>query len=229
MHYFERGGPIMWPLLVVSILAVTVIMERLVFLARERRRRDPAAVEAILERVAQGDVRGAIAAGAGTQDFLARSMVYGLEHREKSLSNALVRAAGLELVRFNRGISVLDTCITVAPLLGLLGTVTGMMGSFGMLGGAELSAPAQITGGIAEALIATAFGLGIAISCLIPMSYLHGQANAARHELEDTSTHLEILMKPIMDAEAAQREERVLEFLAERAMEQSRAAAAAGA
>ena len=175
---------------------------------------------------AEGDVNRAIRAGMGTTDFVARALTYAMQHRQKSLTNALLRAGANEVHRFNRGISILDTCITAAPLLGLLGTVTGMMGSFGMLGGAELSAPAQITGGIAEALIATAFGLGIAISCLIPMSYLHGKANAARHEIEDTSTHLEILMKPIMDAEAAQREERVLEFLAERAMEQSRAAAA---
>ena len=160
-------------------------------------------------RVSQGDVQGAIAAGQGSQDFLARSLIYGLEHREKSLSNALVRAAGLELVRFNRGISVLDTCITVAPLLGLLGTVTGMMGSFGMLGGGELSAPAQITGGIAEALIATAFGLGIAVTALLPMNYLHSQSEKARHEMEDVSTHLELLMKPVLEAEAAARERRI--------------------
>jgi biopolymer transport protein ExbB len=102
----------------------------------------------------------------------------------------------------------------MAPLLGLLGTVTGMMGSFGMLGGAELSAPSQITGGIAEALIATAFGLGIAIAALIPMNYLHTQADKAKHEIEDASTHLEILMKPILDAENHAREERVLARLA---------------
>jgi len=224
--YFRKGGPIMYPLLVVSILALTVILERLVFLTREKSNRQPKVVEAILAAVAEGDVNRAIRAGEGTTDFVARALTYAMRHREKSLSNALVRAGANEVHRFNRGISILDTCITAAPLLGLLGTVTGMMGSFGMLGGAELSAPAQITGGIAEALIATAFGLTIAISCLIPMSYLHGQANGARHEIEDTSTHLEILMKPIIDAEAAQREERVLEFLAERAMEQSRTAAA---
>jgi biopolymer transport protein ExbB len=209
LHYFERGGPIMWPLLVVSILAITVILERLVFLARERRRRSPQVVEAILERVANGEVAGAIAAGEESQDFLARALTYGLKHREKSLPNALMRAAGLELVRFNRGISILDTCITVAPLLGLLGTVTGMMGSFGMLGGGELSAPAQITGGIAEALIATAFGLGIAVTSLLPMNYLHSQSEKARHEMEDVSTHLELLMKPVLEAEAAARESRV--------------------
>jgi len=186
--YFKKGGPIMYPLLVVSILALTVILERLVFLTREKSNRQPKVVEAILAAVAEGDVNRAIRAGEGTTDFVARALTYAMRHREKSLSNALVRAGANEVHRFNRGISILDTCITAAPLLGLLGTVTGMMGSFGMLGGAELSAPAQITGGIAEALIATAFGLTIAISCLIPMSYLHGQANGARHEIEDTST-----------------------------------------
>jgi biopolymer transport protein ExbB len=227
--YFKKGGPIMYPLLVVSVLALTVILERLFFLAREKNSRQPKVIEEILAAVAVGDVNKAIRAGEGTTDYVARALTYALKHREKSLSNALLRSGANEVHRYNRGISILDTCITAAPLLGLLGTVTGMMGSFGMLGGAELSAPAQITGGIAEALIATAFGLTIAISCLIPMSYLHGKANGARHELEDVSTHLEILMKPILDAEAAQREERVLDFLAERAMEQSRAQAAAAA
>jgi biopolymer transport protein ExbB len=226
LGYFKKGGPIMYPLLLVSVLALSVILERLFFLAREKNSRQPKVIEEILAAASEGDVNRAIRAGQGTTDYVARALTYAMQHRQKSLTNALLRAGANEVHRFNRGISILDTCITAAPLLGLLGTVTGMMGSFGMLGGAELSAPAQITGGIAEALIATAFGLGIAISCLIPMSYLHGKANAARHEIEDTSTHLEILMKPIMDAEAAQREERVLEFLAERAMEQSRAAAA---
>jgi biopolymer transport protein ExbB len=221
LGYFRKGGPIMYPLLFVSILALTVILERLVFLAREKKSRQPKVIEAILAAISEGDVNRAIGAGEGATDYVARALTYALLNRGKSLSNALLRAGANEVHRFNRGISILDTCITAAPLLGLLGTVTGMMASFGMLGGAELAAPAQITGGIAEALIATAFGLSIAISCLIPMSYLHGQANAARHELEDVSTHLEILMKPISDAEAAQREERVLEFLAERAMASS--------
>ena len=207
--YFSKGGPIMWPLLLVSILATSVIVERLVFLARERRRRSAASVEEILSCIERGDVAGAIAAGDGSQDFVARALTYGIRHREKSLSNALMRAAGLELVRFNRGISLLDTCVTVAPLLGLLGTVTGMMGSFGMLGGGELSAPAQITGGIAEALIATCCGLGIAVTCLIPMNYLHSKSEQARHDMEDASTHLELLMKSILEAEQAAHHRRI--------------------
>ncbi len=224
LHYFERGGPIMWPLLFVSVLAITVIFERLVFLAREKRRRDHKVVESIIEKVSRGDVNGAIAAGEGSPDFVARAVTYALKNREKSLTNALLRASGLEVVRFTRGISILDTCITVAPLLGLLGTVTGMMGSFGMLGGGELSAPAQITGGIAEALIATCFGLGIAVTSLLPMNYLHSQADRARHEMEDAATHVELLMKPVMEAEEAARERRIRALMAQQAAAEARGA-----
>jgi flagellar motor component MotA len=88
---------------------------------------------------------------------------------------------------------VLDTVITLAPLLGLLGTVTGMMGSFSIIGG-EFSAPGAITGGIAEALIATAFGLGIAITALLPFNFLNSRLDEARHEIESAATQLELLV-----------------------------------
>ena len=101
--------------------------------------------------------------------------------------------------RFNRGLSILDTSITLAPLLGLLGTVTGMIHAFGLLGTQELNAPVAITGGIAEALIATAFGLGIAILSLIPFNFLNSQAEQARHEIEDAGTRLELLLHPKME------------------------------
>ncbi|MGH9749402.1 MAG: MotA/TolQ/ExbB proton channel family protein, partial [Candidatus Polarisedimenticolia bacterium] len=99
----------------------------------------------------------------------------------------------LEIKRFSRGISILDTVITLAPLLGLLGTVTGMMHSFSLIGG-ELSAPGAITGGIAEALIATAFGLGIAITALIPFNYLNARVEEARHEMDSAATRFEMLL-----------------------------------
>lgn len=199
--YFKKGGPIMWPLLFLSMLAVTVILERVAFLVLEGKRRSPKTVRAIMGAIEKRDVEGAIRAGCGSKDYLARCLSYALEHREMSLSNALMRSTAIELYRYNRGIGILDTIITMAPLLGLLGTVTGMIGAFGMLGGGDLGAPTAITGGIAEALIATTFGLGIAITTLIPLSYLHSRCEQARHELEDAATHMELLMKPIMDAE----------------------------
>jgi biopolymer transport protein ExbB len=89
----------------------------------------------------------------------------------------------------------LDTIITLAPLLGLLGTVTGMINSFGMLGGAELGAPTAITGGIAEALIATAFGLLVAITALLPFNYLTALEEKARLALQDAASEVELLFK----------------------------------
>ena len=191
---FKQGGPIMWPLLVTSIIALTVVLERLCFIWRERRRRAPEVVERILTLVEQSRADDAAKAGAGSEDFVARTLTYALTHRHKSLSNALLRQSNLELQRFNRGLSMLDTAITLAPLLGLLGTVTGMIRTFGLLGGTELGAPAAVTGGIAEALIATAFGLGVAIVALLPFNYLNSRLEEARHEIEDAASHLELLL-----------------------------------
>jgi biopolymer transport protein ExbB len=193
LHIFLKGGPVMWPLLCTSLVAVTVVFERLLFLIREQSRRKPETVEDILGGVERNEVSAAIQAGSGSSDFVARTLVYALEHRQKSLSNALLRAANRELKRFNRGLAVLDTIITLAPLLGLLGTVTGMIHAFGLIGG-ELDSPTAITGGVAEALIATAFGLGIAITALIPFNYLNACLEEARLEIQDAATHLELLI-----------------------------------
>lgn len=192
IELFQKGGPVMWPLLVTSLVAMTVAFERLIFIIRERSKRDPQLVEKILTEVEKGNPDAAVRAGQGSGDFVVRTLVYGLQHREKTFSNALLQAANKELKRFNHGLSVLDTIITLAPLLGLFGTVTGMIHAFGLLGGSELGAPAAITGGIAEALIATAYGLVIAIVALIPFNYLNTRVEEARHEIEDASTHLEL-------------------------------------
>lgn len=194
IEIFLKGGPIMWPLLVTSITALAVVLERVCFIWVEKRKRQPMLVDNIISLVERGDVESAAKAGSGSSDFVARTLTYALAHREESLSSALLRAANHELKRFNRGLAVLDTIITLAPLLGLLGTVTGMIHAFGLLGGSELEAPTAITGGIAEALIATAFGLGIAITALIPFNYLNARLEEARHEIEDAATHLELLL-----------------------------------
>ncbi len=191
----QKGGPVMWPLLLTSLIALTVVIERCIFIIRERKRRNQEEVQMILDFVEKGNIEKAIQTGQSSEDFVARALVYGLTHREKSFSSALLQAANLELKRFTRGISTLDTAITLAPLLGLLGTVTGMIRAFGLLGQSELEAPSVITGGIAEALIATAFGLAIAIIALIPFNYLNARLEEARHDIEDASTHLELMLR----------------------------------
>jgi biopolymer transport protein ExbB len=194
IQIFLKGGPVMWPLLITSLVAVTTVLERLYFLVRESGRRDPKAVAQIFSQVEHGEPEKARATGAKSDDYVARVLTHALEHRDVSFTNALLQAASRELQRFNRGISILDTIVTLAPLLGLLGTVTGMIRAFNLLGTAELSAPTTITGGIAEALIATAFGLSIAIVALIPFNYLNSRLEQARQEIENASAQLEMLL-----------------------------------
>ncbi len=83
----------------------------------------------------------------------------------------------------------------MAPLLDLLGTVTGMMNTFGALSGGDISAAAgQITGGVAEALIATAAGLAIAIAGLLPYNYMNSKIEEAKHDVSDAQNALELSM-----------------------------------
>jgi biopolymer transport protein ExbB len=190
---FKKGGPIMWPLLIVAVLALLTVLERTIFLLIQNRRGDPKSLEAFFIAVGNGQIDEAITISRKTKFHLVRILAYALEHKEKNFTSALLFSQEFELKRFRRGIPMLDTVITLAPLLGLLGTVTGMMGSFSLIGG-ELSAPGAITGGIAEALIATAFGLGIAITSLIPFNYLNTKVDEAKTEIEAAATQLELLI-----------------------------------
>ncbi|MEI6560678.1 MAG: MotA/TolQ/ExbB proton channel family protein [Verrucomicrobiota bacterium] len=193
IEIFLKGGPMMWPLLATSLVALTVVFERVFFTLRERAHRDPATVDRIFAEAERGDFLKAQQIGAHSKDYVARVLTYALEHRETSYSNAILQAANRELRRFNRGISVLDTIVTLAPLEGLFGTVTGMIHAFGLLGASELGAPTAITGGIAEALVATGFGLAIAMISLLPFNYLATQLEEARQEIETAAAHLELL------------------------------------
>jgi biopolymer transport protein ExbB len=196
MDLFIKGKEIMWPILLLSFVAITVVVERILFIIRENASREPEVVEKMLESVERRDIEGALAIGKKSKDFIAKILVYSLTNREYSLSNAFIRASGQELARYQQGLATLDTCITAAPLLGLLGTVTGMMRTFGALGSGDIGAAAgQITGGVAEALIATACGLAIAILGLFPYNYLNARAEQAKQDVADVSHALEILMK----------------------------------
>ena len=199
---FKKGGPIMWPLLLAAGLAVFTVTERILFLIGQQVKRDPKAMDKFFAAVERGDTEEAVEIGSASEFYVVRTLGYALRHKEKSLANALLYAQEQETKRFRRGIPVLDTIITLAPLLGLLGTVTGMMGSFSLIGG-ELSSPGAITGGIAEALIATAFGLGIAITSLIPFNYLNTKMEEARLEIECAATQLELLVHPTATAATA--------------------------
>lgn len=202
LHIFEKGGPIMWPLLAASVLALAVVLERVLFLLNEGRKRSPKSLSKFFVEVGKGNLAEAIAISNGCKDGIVNTLGYALSHRDQSLGHALALAETRTLKRYRRGLAILDTVITLAPLLGLLGTVTGMMASFSVIGG-DLSSPGAITGGISEALIATAFGLVIAIIALLPFNYLNTQIEQIENEMVGCGAQLKLLVEPGLEAHAA--------------------------
>ena len=145
---FLDGGPIMWPLLVCSIITLATVFERLYFIFKEKSRRQPEVVEEILRRTDQGDIRGALHAGERSEDFVARVLTFALNHRGEAFSSAALRAAGQELKRFNRGLAILDTVITLAPRLwgGLIGSTDALVPPAETWGDTALEIPAELAG-----------------------------------------------------------------------------------
>lgn len=190
---FHEGGMIMWPMLLVSLLGVTVVVERIIFYWRHSSRRRPEHVAEILKLVEHGKIDDAIVLGRSSPDYVATVLAEGLENRDASMSDALARAAAEEVNQMNQGLPIMDTVVTAAPLIGLLGTVSGMMKSFFALGD-EISSASALTGGIAEALIATACALAVAVICVVPYNYCYSRVEQARHDIEDACFRLELLM-----------------------------------
>jgi biopolymer transport protein ExbB len=191
---FRKGGPIMWPILIVSIIAVAVVLERVFWWGGRWMRRDPKRIEKVFTAIETGDVTEASRLSRGSRDPVLRMMWNGLNHQHASLQGALQVAAGIEIKRAGRFLVVMDTLVTLAPLLGLLGTITGLIRSFSFLGNEELAVQA-VTGGIAEALIATACGLGIAIFSLIPFNFFTSRVSNLEFELQTAATNLEVMLE----------------------------------
>ncbi len=193
VQFFLKGGPIMWPILICAFVAVAVVGERAFWWLRESQKRDPKKLEQVLAALENSDVAVATKISEGSEDPIIRMIHRGLSHVHTSMQGALQLAAGIELERAGRFLTVMDTLVTLAPLLGLLGTVTGLMRAFLSIGSAELSVIA-VTGGIGEALIATACGLGIAIFALIPFNYFTGKVVRLQFELETAATNVEVMV-----------------------------------
>jgi biopolymer transport protein ExbB len=194
IHNFKAGGPIMWPILCVSIVALAVVLERIFWWLGRWMRRDPKRIEKVFTAIEVGDVAEASRLSRDSRDPVLRMMWNGLNHQHASLQGALQVAAGIEIKRAGRFLVVMDTLVTLAPLLGLLGTIVGLMKAFGSLGNEEL-AVVTVTGGIAEALIATACGLGIAIFSLIPFNFFTSRVSNLEFELQTAATNLEVMLE----------------------------------
>lgn len=199
-EFFVKGGPVMYPLLLCSIISLTVIIERSFFWIGVGMRKNQALVDEVLESCRKGDWENIRLKAAGSKNYVIRVLISGILHREYSLSKAMESAAADEIDRMSRLMGVLDTMITVAPLLGILGTVLGIIESFSMIGSYGVQHPQAVTGGIAQALITTAAGLTIAIGTVFPYNYFNSLIDRAAKTIEKYATSFEIVYERIVVA-----------------------------
>ncbi|HEY7166500.1 MAG TPA: MotA/TolQ/ExbB proton channel family protein [Candidatus Binatia bacterium] len=186
-----KGGLIMIPLLVCSVISLAVTIERILYW---RRIGSKQLVEQVLAAVEAGKVKDGLSLGRDSELPAVRVLAAGLAHRNPSYTKAMEVAAQAEIPILKRRLVILDTIVTLAPLLGLLGTITGMISSFGIMSDAGLGQPHAVTGGVAEALIATATGLLIAILTLIPYNYFTSRAEKEMENIEYFASRLEFLL-----------------------------------
>jgi biopolymer transport protein ExbB len=196
---FQKGGPIMWPLLVCSVIAMALALERIVNLAKIEMSADRDLLADLFSLVEKGKCDEAIEVSRASSDPAISVIVEGLIHRDHGLTDAMQVEAEQQLDRMRTGFSVLDTIITMAPLLGILGTVTGIIKSFNLLQGAGLQDPRLTTGGISEALITTAAGLTVALATLMPYNYLLSRLRRVSRRLEHTATQFEVVFRRSMN------------------------------
>ena len=184
--YFAKGGPVMWPLLLLSILGVAVAIWRWMAL-RSATANIASLMTALRERVVAGDLEGAIKVCEQYPSPVASIVKAGLLRHGRSredIERSLQEASSHELAHLERGLPVLATVAMIAPLLGFLGTVTGMINSFDALAAVGLNNPAAVASGISEALITTAAGLIIAIPVQMAYNYFVSRVNGLVRDME---------------------------------------------
>lgn len=183
----------MYPLPACSLIVVAVIFERCIFWMKIEAERNRLLVDEVLELCRCGNWDVVRQKTAGCKGFVVRIMITGILHREFSMIKAMEAAAADEGQRMRRFMGVLDTMITVAPLLGIFGTVLGIITSFEMLGSDGINNPKAVTVGVAQPLITTATGLGITILSVFPNNYFNANVERAALDIERYGTSLEIV------------------------------------
>jgi biopolymer transport protein ExbB len=192
LQALKFGGAMVYPLLALAILAIVISIDKLFVYWRYVRL--PRQLLDLVETYgfAWSDLERDLAE-LDPNNYFARFFRVIIENRTKPAWWVESRAgdeAKLIENSLSRGLWVLETVVTAAPLLGLLGTITGMMHSFQLIGGSGLVDPIGVTGGVAQALIATALGLFIAITALFAFNFFSRRQSQALDEMERLGTRL---------------------------------------
>jgi biopolymer transport protein ExbB len=192
-HLLVKGGWMMIPLALCSLVSVTIIIDRFFFFRRiggANRTGDVIGLarKGLLAEASR--IANEPAAGKGIPSPVMKVLAAGIASPSEP-GCAMEAAAILELSEMRRGLSALDTIVTLSPLLGLLGTIIGMINSFNVMAAAGLGQPHAVTGGVAEALIATAGGISIAVVTLIPYNHFLSRVERETDAMEAWATRLE--------------------------------------
>jgi biopolymer transport protein ExbB len=200
----RAGGPLMWPIIVCSIGAAAIILERL-WTLQDRRVLPPELTQKVWQLVETNQVNEKVISALEQNSPLGKLLAAGLanRHRPREIMMERLEDTGRHVIHeLERFLNTLGTIAGVCPLLGLLGTVTGIIRAFNAIQAGGMGDPRALSGGIAEALIATAAGLCVAIPALISYRYLRGRVDRIVIEMEKNAIR-------IADAvEAAGRRER---------------------
>ncbi|MFH1537792.1 MAG: MotA/TolQ/ExbB proton channel family protein [bacterium] len=186
LSLFQKGGPVMYPLLLCSVIGLAICIEKLYNLNRARV--DPAKLmDRIKGDMRKGDFRSAIGYCEATPGPVAGVLATAIELRElpgDELKEGVSEAVLTEVPRLERFLSTLSTIVTLSPLLGLLGTIAGLMRLFNVIAEGSIGNSAALSSGIAVALITTATGLIIAIPFLALHNYLAGRVDALVNDMD---------------------------------------------
>jgi biopolymer transport protein ExbB len=192
IEFILRGGFMMYPLLFSALIALTVIFEK--FYAFKKSYSTPHGITSeVLKQVQAGKLLEADSKCKAHETPVTAVMQVGIEHfgnPVEEMELAMKNEAEQWIPLLEKRIEVIDTVITAAPLMGLLGTITGMMASFRVLSEKGVNEPNAITGGVAEALIATATGLVIALVCLVAYNYLSARVKEFIYEVESVASRM---------------------------------------
>lgn len=183
---FQAGGPFMWAIALCSIIAAAIVAERL-WTLQQRRVMPNDLTRRIWTLVESGQVNDKVIAALETNSPLGKILATGLQHRHRTREIMMERIedAGRHVAHeLDRFLNTLGTIASVAPLLGLLGTVTGIIKAFDVIYSGGLGDPRALSGGISEALLTTAFGLMVAIPAFVAYRYLRGRVDGIVVQIE---------------------------------------------